>query len=88
MRDKSIKNDGYGTKGVGMGCSRKPTQDCYLRSWRTSKKQLTNNSESTMVVAKRMIGRDWSDKAVQNDIKFCAFKTIEKSSNPHNARGH
>merc|ERR1719317_1241845 len=30
-----------------------------------------------------MIGRDWSDKAVQNDIKFYPFKTIEKSAKPH-----
>merc|ERR1719317_921640 len=30
-----------------------------------------------------MIGRDWSDKAVQNDIKFYPFKTIEKSAKPY-----
>merc|ERR1711915_268621 len=29
------------------------------------------------------IGRDWSDKAVQNDIKFYPFKVIEKSSKPN-----
>merc|ERR1712154_245145 len=33
--------------------------------------------------AKRLIGRDWTDKAVQNDIKFYPFKVIEKSSKPH-----
>ena len=36
-----------------------------------------------MFDAKRMIGRDWSDKTVQNNIKFCPFTTIEKSSKPH-----
>ena len=32
MQDKSTKNDGYGPKDVV--CSRKPTQDCYILSWR------------------------------------------------------
>ena len=36
-----------------------------------------------MFDAKRLIGRDWTDKAVQNDIKFYPFKVIEKSSKPH-----
>jgi len=48
-----------------------------------AKNQLTTNPENTVFDAKRMIGRDWSDKAVQNDIKFYPFKTIEKSSKPH-----
>merc|ERR1711892_692061 len=30
-----------------------------------------------------MIGREWSDKAVQNDIKFYPFKVIEKATKPH-----
>merc|ERR1712198_262872 len=41
------------------------------------------NPENTVFDAKRMIGRDWSDKAVQNDIKFYPFKVIEKSSKPN-----
>ena len=36
-----------------------------------------------MFEAKGVIGRVWSDKTVQNDIKFCHFKTIGKSSKPH-----
>ena len=32
-----------------------------------AKNQLTTNPENTVFDAKRMIGRDWSDKAVQND---------------------
>merc|ERR1711887_258872 len=45
--------------------------------------QLTTNPENTVFDAKRMIGRDWSDKAVQNDIKFYPFKVIEKNSKPN-----
>ena len=30
-----------------------------------------------------MIVHDWSDKAIQNDIKFCPFETVEKSSKIH-----
>jgi hypothetical protein len=33
--------------------------------------------------AKRLIGRDWSDKTVQSDIKYFPFKVIEKNSKPH-----
>merc|ERR1712045_972566 len=43
----------------------------------------TSNPENTVFDAKRLIGRDWTDKAVQNDIKFYPFKVIEKSSKPH-----
>jgi len=48
-----------------------------------AKNQLTTNPENTVFDAKRMIGRDWSDKAVQNDIKFYPFKVIEKNSKPN-----
>merc|ERR1711970_1320434 len=47
------------------------------------KNQLTTNPENTVFDAKRMIGRDWSDKAVQNDIKFYPFKVVEKNSKPN-----
>merc|ERR1712154_374483 len=46
-----------------------------------AKNQLTSNPENTVFDAKRLIGRDWTDKAVQNDIKFYPFKVIEKSTN-------
>jgi len=48
-----------------------------------AKNQLTTNPENTVFDAKRLIGREWSDKAVQNDIKFYPFKVIEKSSKPN-----
>lgn len=39
-----------------------------------AKNQLTTNPENTVFDAKRLIGRDWSDSAVQHDIKFFPFK--------------
>lgn len=48
-----------------------------------AKNQLTSNPENTVFDAKRLIGREWTDKAVQNDIKFYPFKVLEKSSKPH-----
>jgi len=48
-----------------------------------AKNQLTSNPENTVFDAKRLIGREWTDKSVQNDIKFYPFKVIEKSSKPH-----
>jgi len=48
-----------------------------------AKNQLTSNPENTVFDAKRLIGREWTDKAVQTDIKFYPFKVIEKQSKPH-----
>jgi heat shock protein 5 len=48
-----------------------------------AKNQLTTNPENTVFDAKRLIGREWSDATVQNDIKFFPFKVIEKNSKPH-----
>ena len=39
-----------------------------------AKNQLTTNPENTVFDAKRMIGREWTDKAVQSDIKYFPFK--------------
>ncbi|KAI1301198.1 Heat shock 70 kDa protein C [Halotydeus destructor] len=47
-----------------------------------AKNQLTSNPENTVFDAKRLIGREWSDPAVQHDIKFYPFKVIEKQSKP------
>ena len=41
------------------------------------KNQLTTNPENIVFDAKWMIGRDWSDKAVQSDMKFFPFKVVE-----------
>merc|ERR1712015_315483 len=48
-----------------------------------AKNQLTSNPENTIFDAKRLIGREWSDKSVQHDLKFFPFKLVEKSKKPH-----
>jgi len=48
-----------------------------------AKNQLTTNPENTVFDAKRLIGRDWSDKNVQSDVKYFPFKVIEKQAKPH-----
>ena len=41
-----------------------------------AKNQLTTNPENTIFDAKRLIGRDWSDKSVQHDLKYFPFKVM------------
>eukprot|EP00088_Acartia_fossae_P014833 TRINITY_DN179_c0_g2_i1.p1 TRINITY_DN179_c0_g2~~TRINITY_DN179_c0_g2_i1.p1 ORF type:complete len:664 (+),score=296.80 TRINITY_DN179_c0_g2_i1:252-2243(+) len=48
-----------------------------------AKNQLTTNPENTVFDAKRLIGRDWTDKTVQSDIKYFPFKVVEKQAKPH-----
>ncbi|KAK3611805.1 hypothetical protein CHS0354_040474 [Potamilus streckersoni] len=48
-----------------------------------AKNQLTSNPENTVFDVKRLIGRTWDDKSVQNDIKFYPFKVINKNNKPH-----
>jgi len=48
-----------------------------------AKNQLTTNPENTVFDAKRMIGREWSDTAVQHDLKYFPFKVVDKNSKPH-----
>jgi len=48
-----------------------------------AKNQLTSNPENTIFDAKRLIGREWSDKAVQHDLKYFPFKVVEKGKKPH-----
>lgn len=45
-----------------------------------AKNQLTANPENTVFDAKRLIGRDWTDSAVQHDIKFFPFKVFLETS--------
>jgi heat shock protein 5 len=47
-----------------------------------AKNQLTSNPENTVFDAKRLIGREFNDKSVQNDIKYWPFKVVEKNSKP------
>jgi len=48
-----------------------------------AKNQLTTNPENTVFDAKRMIGREWTDSAVQHDIKYFPFKVSDKHGKPH-----
>jgi len=48
-----------------------------------AKNQLTSNPTNTVFDAKRLIGRMWSEKTVQEDKKFFPFKLVEKRSKPH-----
>jgi len=49
----------------------------------SAKNQLTSNPENTVFDAKRLIGRDWSEKTVQHDVSFFPFRVIEKNEKPH-----
>jgi endoplasmic reticulum chaperone BiP len=48
-----------------------------------AKNQLTTNPENTVFDAKRLIGRDFKDQAVQSDMKYWPFKVVEKNSKPY-----
>merc|ERR1711981_410917 len=48
-----------------------------------AKNQLTSNPTNTVFDAKRLIGRMWSEKTVQEDKKFFPFKLVEKRSKSH-----
>ena len=48
-----------------------------------AKNQLTSNPENTVFDAKRLIGREWTDKSVQHDLKYFPFKLVEKNKKPH-----
>ncbi|KAG5457740.1 MAG: Hsp70 protein-domain-containing protein, partial [Olpidium bornovanus] len=47
-----------------------------------AKNQMANNPANTVFDAKRLIGRKFTDKEVQQDIKHFPFKVIEKDSKP------
>ncbi|CAG5088391.1 Oidioi.mRNA.OKI2018_I69.PAR.g11825.t1.cds [Oikopleura dioica] len=47
-----------------------------------AKNQLTTNPQNTVFDAKRLIGRTWSDPAVQSDKKFFPFAVVEDKSKP------
>lgn len=48
-----------------------------------AKNQLTSNPKNTVFDVKRLIGREWSDKTVQGDIKFFPFTLKNKNNKPH-----
>nr|XP_019542936.2 endoplasmic reticulum chaperone BiP-like [Aedes albopictus]XP_029727534.1 endoplasmic reticulum chaperone BiP-like [Aedes albopictus] len=48
-----------------------------------AKNQLTTNPENTIFDAKRLIGREFNDPTVQQDMKLFPFKVTEKNSKPN-----
>merc|ERR1719220_2236467 len=48
-----------------------------------AKNQLTSNPKNTIFDAKRLIGRTFSEKAVQNDMKFFPFSVVENRGKPN-----
>ena len=48
-----------------------------------AKNQLTSNPENTVFDAKRLIGRRWDEKSVQDDKKFFPFDLVNKNGKPH-----
>jgi len=49
----------------------------------SAKNQLTTNPENTVFDAKRLIGREFNEKVVQDDLKLWPFKVINKNNKPH-----
>ena len=47
-----------------------------------AKNQLTSNPENTVFDVKRLIGREFKDSTVQQDIKHFPFTVIERKSKP------
>uniref|UniRef100_A0A0K0E7E3 Endoplasmic reticulum chaperone BIP n=1 Tax=Strongyloides stercoralis TaxID=6248 RepID=A0A0K0E7E3_STRER len=48
-----------------------------------AKNQLTSNPENTIFDAKRLVGREFTDKTVQADMKLWPFKVLDKNNKPH-----
>uniref|UniRef100_A0AC35U9P8 Heat shock protein 70 n=1 Tax=Rhabditophanes sp. KR3021 TaxID=114890 RepID=A0AC35U9P8_9BILA len=48
-----------------------------------AKNQLTSNPENTIFDIKRLVGREFTDKTVQSDMKLWPFKILDKSNKPH-----
>ena len=48
----------------------------------SAKNQLTSNPKNTIFDAKRLIGREWSDANVQNDVKYLPFSVLNKNGKP------
>ena len=49
----------------------------------SAKNQLTTNPENTIFDVKRLIGREFNEKVVQDDLKLWPFKVTNKNNKPH-----
>jgi heat shock protein 5 len=48
-----------------------------------AKNQASQNPERTVYVVKRLIGRHFSDKEVQRDLKYLGYKVVDKAGKPY-----
>jgi len=48
-----------------------------------AKNQIANNPKNTIFDAKRLIGRKYSDKTVQSDIKLWPFEVVNRDNKPY-----
>lgn len=48
-----------------------------------AKNQLTSNPENTIFDVKRLIGRNFDEQVVQQDMKYFPFKVANKNNKPH-----
>jgi endoplasmic reticulum chaperone BiP len=48
-----------------------------------AKNQIANNPKNTVFDAKRLIGRKYSDKTVQSDVKLWPFEVINRDNKPY-----
>jgi heat shock protein 5 len=49
----------------------------------SAKNQATQNPERTVYVVKRLVGRNFADKEVQRDMKYLAYKIVDKAGKPY-----
>lgn len=47
-----------------------------------ARNQLVQNAENTVFEIKRLIGREWSDKEVQRDLKLFPYKIVNREGKP------
>ena len=49
----------------------------------SAKNQASQNPERTVYVVKRLIGRNFKDQEVQRDVKYLAYKIVDKAGKPY-----
>jgi len=49
----------------------------------SAKNQASQNPERTVYVVKRLVGRNFKDKEVQKDMKYLAYKIVDKQGKPY-----
>lgn len=82
-----FKHDGVEVIPNDQGNRTTPSQVAFTDTERligdAAKNQGSLNPRNTIFDAKRLVGRTYNDKHVQNDLKHWPFKVTEKNSKPH-----